>query len=304
VVEPQREHVNPPRSWPARSSLCLDCRTALPDGAACPNGAHRTTSLRDPWTREALLTTVWGAKPLRARLREAARVGAVGGTGGSLVNNCAGWDIDDGHVLLVLVVLFSVIFLGWLIIRSIDGRLQRRRRRLRARGAARTPRALPSTGRTGTIIARDEPLADPLEARPCIAFGIAITQDRGRQTMLRDGATIGFDVALDSGERARIPAGTCAIDLSAGTAHRLPHDSPAIDHYLETLDPFHGRLDDLDPFPHDGLELAVLRPGDRVEILSPLVQIASPTAAPATYREPAPALLIPEGAIRLRPTPR
>jgi hypothetical protein len=256
-------------------------------------------SLRDPVAREALLTTVWGPKRWREQLREATRVGAVGGTGFSL-GDCTGCDINDGHAALVLVVAFLVIAVCWMVVRWLAGAVAWRGRRLRARGASSLPRLARPTGRIGTIIARDEPLGDPLDDRPCVAFGVTITQHRGRKTMLRDGATIGFDITLDSGERARIPAGACAIDLPAGTALRLPNASPRIDHYLQTLDPFHGRLDDLDPFPHDDVELVVLRPGDRVELVSPVVPTASSASAPASYREPAPAILIPDGAVRLR----
>ena len=247
---------------------------------------------------------------MRARVREASRVGGIGG-GASLLNGCPGCDILDAaadgqfQFLIVLVVAFFAIFVLWLVGRWIIDAVRRHRRQLCARGAQRAQLAAPSTGYVGTIVWRGPLLAAPIDQRPCVAFGLAIThhdhaQRRGAQTMLRDGATLGFEVALESGERARIPAGPCTLDL---TTARPSRPSPALGRYLRTIDPQHGQVDDLEPFPCDHVDVATLAPGDRVEILSPVTSIADASIAAVTYREAA-AIVVPVGPVQLRPLPQ
>jgi hypothetical protein len=299
----------PSPPWPARSAICLDCRTVLPSGTACPHGKHRTASLRDPDGREALLCQVWGPRSLRARVREASRVGGIGGGGASLLNGCPGCDVLDAadcHVLLVLVLAFFAIFALWLAGRWIFDAVRRWRfqRALHARGAQRDLPAAPPTGCIGTVLGRGPLLAAPIDERLCVAFGLAITHHdgslrRGPQTMLRDGATLGFEIELDSGACARIPAGPCTLDL---TAARPARPSPRLDRYLRTIDPQHGQVDDLEPFPCDHVDVTTLAPGDRVELLSPIASIADSSLAPVTYREAA-TIVVPVGPVRLRPLP-
>src|SRR5512143_1391716 len=100
-------------SWPERTTICLDCRTALPAATPCPGGAnHRVTSLRDREGREQLLHEVWGPKSLRRRIREAGRAGIAGSAGGSFLNACSSCDIgmgDDLAILLWFFLLFAAI---------------------------------------------------------------------------------------------------------------------------------------------------------------------------------------------------
>jgi hypothetical protein len=298
--------MHPSLPWPVRSSICLDCRTALPGDTGCPHGKHRTASLRDPGGREALLTRVWGPRSLRARMREASRVGGIGGGGASILDGCSGCDLLEGadsHVLLVLVVAFLAIFVLWFVGRwLVDAvRQQRRRRLLRARGATRDPLAAPPTGCIGTIVSPGPLLDAPIDAQPCVAFGLALTHHdrslrRRAQAMVRDGATLGFEIELDSGARARIPAGPCVLDL---TGARCWPPSPRVDAYLRTIDPRRGQVDDLEPFPCDHVDVVTLAPGDRVELRSPVTSIADASLARVTYREAA-AIVIPVGPVRLR----
>jgi hypothetical protein len=298
----------PSTPWPARSAICLDCRTVLPDGSPCPHGKHRTASLRDPGGRESLLSRVWGSRSLREDVREASRAGGIGG-GASLFDRCSGCDVSDvggGNALLVLVVVFVAIFVLWLVGRWIIRALHRRRlrRQVRARGAERDLPAAPSTGCIGTIESHGPLLAAPVDERPCVAYGLAVMHHdgparRAPQTMLRDGATLGFEVVLASGERARIPAGPCTLDL---TGARRSRPSSRLADYLRAIDPQHGQANDLEPFPCDHVDVATLAPGDRVEILSPITSIADPSVAPASYREAA-GIMVPVGPVRLRPLP-
>lgn len=291
--------------WPARTAVCLDCRTALPAGYGCLHGKHRITSLTDPAGREVLLHRVWGSASIRKRLRDATRAGSVGG-GVSLLDACRGGEFRLSHAGIVIVIVLIVVAIStlWLLCRwifDVVGRW-RLRRHIVPRGAERDPAAARPTGYVGTIAASGPVLEAPIDGRPCIAFGLRLLRDRTGLwrrrplTMLRDGAGAGFEVVLDSGERARIPAGACALDLTTAGAS-IP--SPALDRYLETIDPQHGKVDDLSPFPCDRIELVTLAPGDRVEILSPVTVTADIAAPPGGYREAA-TILVPVGPVRLR----
>lgn len=261
-------------------------------------------SLREPAGREALLCRVWGSRSLRMRLREASRVGGAGGCGASLFDGCSGCDLDfgGGHVLIVLVVAFVAIAGGWLLLRWITDviRRWRQRRRFHARGASRGLPAARATGCIGTIVAVGPLAAAPIDEQPCVAFGVRLIYERrpqrwGPQTMLLDGATLGFEVVLDSGARARIAAGRCTVEMDAA---RSPPPSQLAG-YLRTIDARRDDADDLDPFPCNRVELVTLAPGDRVEIVSPVRSIADGALAPVGYRDAA-AIVVPDGPVRLR----
>jgi hypothetical protein len=294
--------------WPARSAICLDCRTVLPTGAPCPHGTHRSVSLADPDGREALRRRVWGSRSPCAPEPEASCVGGLA-VGGASVRDGFSWT-DPIELLdlpgLIVAIALVVVFFSFRMLRFVGRRLVEltRPRQRCARGAQHELPAASATGCIGTIVTSRPLLAAPIDGRPCVAFGLAIThQDgslrRGPQTMLRDGATLGFEVELASGERARIPAGPCTLDLA--TARRA-WPSPRVDAYLRTVDPQHGGDDDQPPFPCDQVDVATLAPGDRVEILSPVSSIAAAPAAFIAYREAA-GIVVPMGPVRLRPLP-
>jgi hypothetical protein len=273
--------------WPARDAICLDCRTALPAGQRC----HTVRSLRDPAERDALLETVWGPKTLRRNLRDATRAGAIGGTSAWAFDGCSSCDATDlggGEALVVLLVVFFAIVVIWLIVRYAVDRHRQRSQILRAKGALRGPR-FTRGGPQGVIRATTtEP--DPISGEQAVAFGVELRSARG--VMLRDGATLGFELDLDSGERIAIPAGACVIDLAKATRTKAP------ELYISRLDPLRADGDDLDPFPASDAKLVVLRPGDRVELHSPLTGELDPTKE-SGYRDAATRLAI-TGVPRLR----
>jgi hypothetical protein len=282
--------------WPVRDSICIECRTALPSGTPCPGGTHRVTKLRTPEGRDALLTEVWGPKSLRRRLKDAASVGAVGGTSASFLDGCSGCDALDfgdvggGHFWLVLGVMVIVIGVLWFAIKLIADGLRIRRRRLRANGAKRKVALGPATGRYGRVIAGQTGKA-PLAATPCVAYGLELRARR--MVMLRDAMTLGFEIELDTHERVRIPAGPCVIDLT-----RAPQPRGA-GTYLQILDPLRSETDDLDPFPFEQAFERAIRFGDEVEILGRLLPIPDGVRE-VGYRDTPNAILVPDGVPRLR----
>jgi hypothetical protein len=254
-----------------------------------------------------VLTEVWGPPALRRRLRDAARAGLWSGGGVSIldglsVGDCGGCGGGlDGIVLVGAAValgvftLWFLFFLGRAAVRAWSRRLPP------PRGASRPPASPgPATGQVGVIAAARHPLAtDPVTGRGALAFALELGHRsgwrRGRRVMLRDAATTGFELVLDGGQRVRVPAGPCVIDLS-----RAPGaDRAWAAAHLARLDPAGAAADDLDPFLFHEVRHLALRPGDRVEIRNRLIPTIDPRAPADDYRAPAATVLVPEGVPRL-----
>ena len=300
----------PPTTWPPRPAICLDCRTALPAGAPCPAGHSRIATFAGGGPgREELLTEVWGPASIRQQLRDAARAGVTSGGCGALFDGCGGCDLvglDIGETLIVIVVLFALGALVWLLACGIGALFRWWRSRSEPNGATRRG-AGPEypTGRTGTVVAHAGLAPDPITGTPCVGFA-ALLEHRSRwwrrpATMLRDGATVGFDVVLDDGERVHIPPGALLVDLAAARAVRVDRLQLAL--YLGELDPARDREDELDPFPCHRTRAVQIRPGDRVEVLAAVEARPAGGAAAGRggYRDQASAVLVPAGVPRLRP---
>jgi hypothetical protein len=298
-------------AWPARGALCLDCRTALAPGQGCPvSPRHRVASLADPAGRDALLTRVWGPRPVREHIRDATRAGAVSGTGSSVLDSCGlidclggGVDLAElGAIALLAAVIAAVVFVLWLVITLVPRAIRAwRRSRWQPRGVRRAPDGLgrPS-GLFGTITAVEPARGEPLTGHPCLAFAVELVHRAGwrrRRRMLRDAVTVGFEVALDDGGRVRIPPGSLLLDLDAARTIRPPVQRMA--DYLAEIDPGRAASDDLDTVPHHEVRHLILRAGQRVEVRGRLHATADPRAVPSGYRDAAATLLVPDGAPRL-----
>jgi len=302
-----------PRSdpqWPIRQSVCLDCRSTSVAGGSCHVcGSLRVHSLADPVERELLVTEVWGPPSLRRELRAMAKAGATGGaTGGALEglsSGCSGVDLIDLDILGVLAVIAVVAsvfaLLRWCIGKLVAG-VRRRRDALPPAGALKGPRRLaPATGRVGTVVGRGRLPRAPLSGRRAVAFGVEGTCSTGwrkREVMLRDAATVGFEVMLDSGERVHIPAGAIALEMGGGRVIRP--DAAVVASYVGGVDPHRDQFLDDEPLPLEHFVEAVVMPGDRVEVLGSLAVRPDPRGVVTGYREPAPAMFSPSGIPRLR----
>ena len=238
-----------------------------------------------------MLEEVWGRARLGQRIVEATKVSAASSGTAWLGNACSGCAPDVGpEGLLFILAVFVVVAVAWLVGKLVVELVAAYRKRALPYGARAAVTLGPSTGVIGTVVAT-ETRPDPLSRGTwCVAFGLELAE-RGR-VMLRDGATLGFDVALSTGERIRIPRGICVL----GPGERVATDRAALELYLTRFDPDRGEPD---PFPCNRAALATLRPGDRVEVLNPLDRVAD-GAAPVTYRESAGSVLVPRGIPRLR----
>jgi hypothetical protein len=275
--------------WPTRSFICLDCRTLLPD-AACPaGGRHRVTSLATHESRERLLDTVWGPKSVRERLVEAGKVGTGSAAASTSFHACDLLGVFQLDVFaLVLLVVGVFWFFGSLLVSLF------RRRRVRRSGRAASAPGLQvgrMKGVVGTVRATRTEL-DPLTRRSCSAYAAELEDSHG--IMLRDCATIGFDVELVTGETVRVPPGLIAIDMQ-----RASEVAPDLDGYRQQIDSLRETTMDLEALPGDGVRIQVVQPGDTVEVLGEVEHV--PVGEPAGYRDAAAYVLVPRGLVRLRP---
>jgi hypothetical protein len=300
--------------WPARTAICIDCRTALPANTACPGGhQHRVTRLDTEDGREQLLVAAWGPRPLRQRLLAASKAGAAGASGGTFAQACSGCDLigEDIRVVLVFLVLFAVIAGVWFLAGYIRDRMHLRRLGRLARGATLPAASCGAPTEQVGVIVSAAAADDPISRTRCVAFSTVL--DRYGKVMLRDATTIGFDVELTTGETVRIPPGPCVIEVPADATAR-PQD---LDGYRRALDPLRDGREivpgpqlssvrkarrlvnaDLEPFPADRVGLVTLAAGQRVEIASELEPMAA--TGETGYRE-AHHVLVPRGVVRLRP---
>jgi hypothetical protein len=301
--------------WPTLGAICADCRTAVPVGAPCPSGpTHRVLDLSDQAGREALRDTVWGSPSRRRTARQAATAGASGGTAGGLaecadlgscdISGCDGGAMEGEAAAIIIGIIIAAIaiIILYFIIRAITRWIRKRRNRPKANGASRRARWVGSArGRAG-VVHSEHTATTPAGDRECVAYGAALRNKgwfgRG-ETMLITGATLGFEVELDDGQRARIPAGPVTFDLRGAGWDRV--DAEEVAGLLATVNP----AGDFDPehalFPLNRLQLRSVAPGDRVEVVANLEPVPDPEAQHhGGYREAPPTILVPRGPIKLR----
>jgi len=299
---------------PPRTSICLDCRTALVDGEACDGGKkHRVTSLATHAGRQKLLDEVWGPANVRRQLKRATRSGGGGAIGGSILDgcgsgaDCSGCDVPSGGgeilgaILVIIVGAIVVIVLGWLVMKLV-AYIREKMNRPKPFGALAEGPKMRGRGVRGKVVAAQRS-DSPIDDEPCVAYALEYRAKRvvSGAVMLRDAATRGFDVVTTEGRKVRVPAGRIRLDgrpsKIGGSDARMNAAAHvgAIDAQLDTNltqnDPTE------DPFPWDEVVQTVLAPGDEVEVLGDLAPTADPEAASA-YRESA-SLLVPVGVPRL-----
>jgi hypothetical protein len=230
--------------------------------------------------REQLVDDVWGPTSQRPEALLAAAPVAKSNSSWS------GWDIFGVFELdwFGLVVIVGALF--WFLGAKVVKLFRKRAALATAQGAKRSGASLLRTGQLGTVSLTN---VDEMFGRPAVAFGTQLSCNGN--VMLRDGATIGFDVVLDTGQRVRIPPGLCAVDM---TEARVLGN---VDEYLAEVDPRRAFEPGVDPFHHDDARVVTIGPGDRVELLCGL----DPCAADATgYRDAVATTFIPRGFVRLR----
>lgn len=246
------------------------------------------TSLAATETREKLLDAVWGPASVRQRLVEAGKVGAGTAAASTGFHACDVWGALELDWFLVVFLAVAILwFLGaWIV-----GLIKRRRAQRSGCGA----RALGiqvgrMRGVPGTVRATST-AKEPLTHAACVAYGAEL-RDRGG-VMLRDFATVGFELDLVTGETVSVPPGMVAIDMT-----RAPEVDCYLDGYRSHIDPLRETTIDLEAFPGTDVRLRLIQPGDTVELFG---EFERAVVGEVGYRDPARTVLVPRGLVRLRP---
>ncbi|MCG8416338.1 MAG: hypothetical protein MJE77_00180 [Proteobacteria bacterium] len=319
---------------PLRNALCLQCRTALFEGESCAiDSAHSVADMDDVYGREVLVAAVWGPRHVREyNLRSASRaqqnltaLASIGAGLGALT-----WALLPGVGILPL---FGGLASG-AVLWTCGNRMLGNRPTAYPVGAE----PLPDTtgmglGRRGEVmraevpgtlddIARATPgdldgiergqrrndhptqgemrLFSPASGTMCMAYAVQLHYQGywGDRIMFRDAVTAGFEVELDCGRIAYIPAGRVRL---VGPMHQqIDVDNLRLDRYIKAFDPRHSAGDAFDPLRFNVVYEQVIVPGDRVELISLFEPVVNARANPTHYREPAPSILAPRGVPILR----
>lgn len=260
--------------------VCLECRTL--HASACPHGhgAERSVLLATARGRELLLTQVWGPPKKR---KHAAYPGWYQGP--LAPPRSSDDDFDPiGEVML------------WLLDRFV-GRLFRHGRPWRVLlpvGGLTPPALVVREALRGTVRAVVGEPREPVTATPCVAYAAVFTYGVTHDVVLREAATCGFELELEDGGRLVVPAGECELALG-GCERRLLEATTRV----RELDPLGKEVEALPPFPHDHVQVRVLREGDRVEVGGPFTPLARIVEGDVGYRSAPARVLAPHGMPRL-----
>jgi hypothetical protein len=275
-----------------RHRVCVPCRIGLAPEEPCDvDPAHQVAELSTPEGRELLVTATWGPPIVRhARVRASARRerAVLGVTFGGFAASAALITLG----LPLVEVMGAIGAIG--IFGLVGARVGRRREdQPYPPGGTDVVPGAPS-GPRGAVSGLAD-MQSPASSSRCVAFRFELRDLlRGTERLLyRDAITCGFDVALDKGGLARIPAGR--IHLLGQIKQVIDFDNRHIEAYLRDIDPDHDEDARFDPFRYSVICEQVLLPGQRVELASRFEPRVARTNREGGYREPAVSHLVPIG---------
>lgn len=278
-----------------RAAICLSCRTALFEHEICDVDAeHEVAVLQDGDGREMWVTAVWGS-PV-ARHTEARFAAKIERTAAGL--GLAGFMVGVGVVSLIvpgvgpahLLAGAASMGLSWSASRSVLGG----KRKPFPIGGSHQLEPASSMGPRGAVFGTPR-LAAPATATECLGYALELhlMDPQGDKLMYRDVVTGGFDVRLEAGGLARVPAGRFHF---LGPIHQvIDFDNLEMEDYLREVDRGHEPDSRFDPLRYNVIFEQVIVPGDRVELVSAFEPAVEADAGETSYREPAPSHLAPVG---------
>lgn len=281
---------------PLRTAICLDCRTALFDQEPCDQTGHRAVSLDDDTGYERLVTEVWGAADQRdERLRRYIRnqrARAGGGVAGFGVGAALGFSAIGTHPVSLLAGLVGMWLGSGGAAEVLPGDLPV------PRGASDiTPERRGPRGRA----AGRNLLSAPASGTDCLAYALELRLEGpwGRSVVFRDAVTCGFEVELDSGETARIPAGR--VRLHSEMRQLVDFDNAELDRFLRAVDGVGERGGFHDPLRYDVVAEALVIGGDPIELGAGFEPTLAGDGSEGGYRQAARTILAPRGTPAIRP---
>jgi hypothetical protein len=278
--------------------VCPACRRVVPGDRPCDLDGSVVRPISSAEDRQALLDAVWGSQPRRAELMR--HLGARKATTRTRLAAAALGGVGVAGVAVAVLgmpgtVLEIVAGLTWAVVgvsQMVSGQ-----RLIPSGGAALTPQPRFASGQILPCTA----VVAPGSGIACAAWALELRYDGrwGSRTTLRVGASTGFDVALDGGERVRIPPGPLWIEDVLPQLAEL--ESPSFEELLRALDP--ARTDDKDPWPlfrFNVIGEQTLHSGDRVEILGVVDRALGSSQQQAMYRDAPASVLVPRTVPALR----
>jgi len=270
--------------------LCLVCRTVLGRGEPCDiDPLHAVAPLDSPHGRESVLAAVWGPGSARQRARELTRAGVGGGAAGGILEGigqgCGGCGelagageagAIIGVILAILAVAFFAVVIAWLVGRAVVA-WQRRKHRLRPRGAARNVDYRRRGAWVEGVVEAKAPMGSWTGQADCVAWGLEVRADESRDgdVVMRDGRAAPFAVRLADGRRVEVPAGRVRVQAEGEVPEHARErvDGDALKTQLGSLADRAEEYEALVPGEH--AEVVMLNPGDRVRVHGPLEAVAT-----------------------------
>jgi len=267
------------REWPQRTAICLNCRTALCDGEQCDSRWHQAVRLDDSEGRSALIDRTFPAESSMLATGTEPKPSSPGRTWA--------W-IAVFFAMGAPAVVWPQIFM-WLLLALVASAAVKWR--LRVAPVREPPLMREAVPMAGTVLDAEQ-TPSPLLGLPCVAFAITLEHiERDTEhAVLRDAATIGFEMETNDGQRVAIPRGRIRFNARGGPVK----NREAVESHVRALDPS-GDPRGEDPFRHRVAREAVIQVGDRVVLHNHVEQELDPSAAPDGYRQAAPSVLRPQG---------
>jgi hypothetical protein len=286
-------------AWGLRDDcgICPRCRRVVPGGKPCDLDGSIARPIGTMEDKQALVDAIWGPPVKRTELMHRltarttttkARIAAALTLGATcaVVMNALG--VTSGAEALVAGILGTVFGVS---VKSPKRIL------IPSGGTVIAPQPRFAAGE----ILPCEAVVAPGSGTECAAWALELRYDGrwGSRITLRVGASAGFDVALDGGERVRIPAGPLWFE---GTLPQLDDmESHMLEEMLRTLDPTRtGDTETWPLFPFNIISEQTLQIGDRIEILGAVERELVSGQKDAMYRDAPASVLVPRASPALR----
>ena len=265
-------------------AVCPRCRRLVPSGSPCALDRSEVLELGDPAQRERMVEATWGSAEQREAMQRGAnekfRAKRVASGLGTLAGSLG---LVYAATADTTIALVAGAFGG------IMGAAIARARRLILIPGTATP--MPQWPRVGFgRIVSGEQIISPASNAPCVAWALELRYQGswGTRTTLRAGATLGFEVLLEGGERVRVPAGPLWID---GPLAQVDGEDAWVDALVHAIDP-DARASAWQLFQFNIIVEQVLHANDRVEVLGPVEPRPITDDTVPLYRESPPTELV------------
>ena len=266
-------------------AVCPRCRRLVPPGSPCAIDRSDVLELADPAQRERMVEATWGPAEKRETLQRSAsekfRAKRLASGLGTLAGSLG--------LVYAATADTTISLLAGAIGGIMGAAIARARRLILIPGTATDMPQWPRVG-FGRIVSAEDQIISPASNSPCVAWALELRYHGswGTRTTLRAGATLGFEVLLEGGERVRVPAGPLWID---GPLAQVDGEDTLVDALVDAVDP-EARSSDWQLFQFNIIVEQVLHANDRIEVLGPVEPRPITDDNVRLYRESPPTELV------------